>query len=279
MSNGEQAAGDGQAITLNGVRYTKGLGTHAASDISFNLNKQYSSFTSDVGLDDEEGASGSVVFLVYLDGVKAFDSGTMTNSSATQAVSLDVTGTTTLRLVVTNAGDGNDSDHADWAAAKLSTTSQPPPPPPPPPPVTTTYLSDLPAISAINGWGPYEHDTSNGELGSADGQTITLNGQTYPKGLGVHANSDISFNLNGLYKQFVSDIGVDDEVGSAGSVVFQVYINGIKAFDSGIMNGSTATRSINLDVTGATTLRLVVTDGGNGNDNDHADWAGAKVQN
>jgi hypothetical protein len=119
MSNGEQNAGDGNILTLNGVTYAKGLGVHAPSDISFNLNKQYTQFTSDIGVDDEKGNSGSVVFQVYLDGVKAFDSGVMTGSSTTQTVNLSVTGVTTLRLVVTDGGNGNNSDHADWAGARL----------------------------------------------------------------------------------------------------------------------------------------------------------------
>ena len=50
-----------------------------------------------------------------------------------------------------------------------------------------TYLSDLPWTSMINGWGPAERDRSNGELGASDGATLTLNGVTYAKGLGVHA--------------------------------------------------------------------------------------------
>ncbi len=35
-------------------------------------------------------------------------------------VSVDVTGRTALQLVVTNGGDNDDYDHADWADAKLT---------------------------------------------------------------------------------------------------------------------------------------------------------------
>src|SRR4030095_6410355 len=48
------------------------------------------------------------------------------------------------------------------------------------------YLSDLPMLRAKNGWGPIERDKSNGEQAAGDGRTITLNGSTYAKGLGVH---------------------------------------------------------------------------------------------
>jgi hypothetical protein len=66
-----------------------------------------------------DASTWSVVFQVYLDGVKVFDSGTMTSTNTTQAVNLDVTGKNELKLIVTDAGNGNTSDHADWAGARL----------------------------------------------------------------------------------------------------------------------------------------------------------------
>jgi hypothetical protein len=91
---------------------------------------------------------------------------------------------------------------------------------------SATYVADLAWTSASNGWGPVEKDRSNGETGATDGRTITLNGTTHAKGLGVHASSDVRYDLNGAYSTFISDVGVDDEVGSRGSVVFQVYADG-----------------------------------------------------
>jgi hypothetical protein len=43
----------------------------------------------------------------------------MTGSSTTKTVDVDTTGKTELRLVMTDAGDGVDSDHADWADARI----------------------------------------------------------------------------------------------------------------------------------------------------------------
>lgn len=140
------------------------------------------------------------------------------------------------------------------------------------------YLSDLNPTSAVNAWGPFERDRSNGEQGAADGRTITLNGVTYAKGLGVHAHSSLTYNLaGGGYTRFKSDVGMDDEVGAGGSVVFQVYLDNVKVFDSGAMTGATATRQVDLDITAKSALELRVTDGGNGVGKDHADWAGAQL--
>ncbi|MBS1811906.1 MAG: PQQ-dependent sugar dehydrogenase [Acidobacteria bacterium] len=142
---------------------------------------------------------------------------------------------------------------------------------------TMTYLSDLNWASATNGWGPVEKDRSNGEQGATDGRTIALNGVTYQKGLGVHANSDVRFALNGAYKTFAADVGVDDEVGSYGSVVFQVYADGTLLYDSGTMLGSSATKQLSVDVTGRNELRLFVSTAGDNDWYDHADWANARL--
>ena len=113
---------------------------------------------------------------------------------------------------------------------------------------------------------------------SGDGRTITLNGVTYAKGLGAHAASDVRYNVGGMCTRFRSDIGVDDEVASSGTVVFQVYADGAKLYDSGVMNGASATKTVDIDVSGKTQLHLVVADAGDGINSDHADWAAARVE-
>ncbi|MFD1734231.1 NPCBM/NEW2 domain-containing protein [Deinococcus malanensis] len=72
-------------------------------------------------------------------------------------------------------------------------------------------------------------------------------------------------------------MGVDDEVGKRGKVVFQVFLDGTKTYDSGVMKGKDPARLVDLDITGKQELRLVVTDGGNGIQFDHANWAQPKV--
>ena len=141
----------------------------------------------------------------------------------------------------------------------------------------TRYLSDLTWIRATNGWGPAEKDKSNGELAQGDGHAITIHGSQYAKGLGVHAASDVTYNLGGQCSTFQADIGLDDEIAPLGSIVFQVLKDGTKVFDSGLITNASGKRTISVDITGATNLDLVVTTGGDNNYNDHADWAGARV--
>lgn len=102
--------------------------------------------------------------------------------------------------------------------------------------------------------------------------------RTYSFGLGTHAPSDIRFDLGGAYSDFESDIGVDDsQLGGIGSVVFQVWLDDRKVFESAIMHAGDPPQAIKIDISGVTALRLVVTDAGDGNHCDHADWAGARL--
>ena len=140
-SNGEQAAGDGHTISLHGVKYAKGLGVHANSEVDVPLNGAYTTFQSDIGIDDEvlPHRASPVDFQVWADGVKLFDSGNVTNASPTQSVNVNVTGRSVLVLKVIYTGSNNWFDHADWAGARLlqgPTSASPAPqsPSPAPPP-------------------------------------------------------------------------------------------------------------------------------------------------
>ena len=142
---------------------------------------------------------------------------------------------------------------------------------------TTSYLSDLAYTVTANGWGPAEKDMSNGEQAAGDGKPITLNGTVFAKGIGVHAASDIRYTMSNC-TAFTASVGVDDEVASTrGSVVFQVYLDGVVAYDSGTMTGASATKAVSVTTTGKSALRLVVAAGPGGVDYGHGDWADAKL--
>ena len=142
----------------------------------------------------------------------------------------------------------------------------------------TTYLSDLTPAFAVNAIGPYERDKSNGTAAVGDGKPMRLNGAYYPKGLGVSARSELRYSLGGLYKNFIADIGLDDEVGSLGAVVFRVFIDGQEVYFGDVMSGRTPTQNLNFDVTGKNELRLIVEPAyGRPGIYDKADWANARL--
>ncbi|WP_306459463.1 beta-galactosidase [Streptomyces sp. TLI_55] len=119
-SNGEDAAGDGHTITLNGTTYTKGLGAHAPSDVTVNLGGNCTAFTAVVGIDDETGGYGSVTFTVLADGKPVATTDVLRAHQDPVTLNADITGAQHLDLVVGDGGDGNGSDHADWANARLT---------------------------------------------------------------------------------------------------------------------------------------------------------------
>jgi alpha-galactosidase len=148
---------------------------------------------------------------------------------------------------------------------------------PDPAPKTPAYLSDLPWLRTSNGWGPVERDHSNGENQSGDGNTMTINGVTYAKGLGAHAPGVIEYYVAGNCTTVTADVGVDDEQGTNGSASFEVWADGAKVADSGILTNAMPAKPLQANVTGATLVRLITADGGDGNSNDHGDWANAHI--
>lgn len=149
---------------------------------------------------------------------------------------------------------------------------------PTPPPVGSPWISDVQWTSASSGWGPIEHDMSNGEQAAGDGLPITIGGVTYAKGLGLHAPSDVVYYLGGHCSSFTSDVGLDDEKDSnmAGTVAFQVWADGALVAESGTLTWADAAKTLTASVQGAAFLRLAV-DPLSDTNSDHADWAGAKL--
>jgi NPCBM/NEW2 domain/PA14 domain/Domain of unknown function (DUF1929)/F5/8 type C domain len=141
------------------------------------------------------------------------------------------------------------------------------------------FLSDLTVLEAQNGWGPYELDRSNGENNANDGRVMNLNGRQYSKGLGVHADSLLRYDLNAACTSFSSDIGLDDEIDGQtqyGSVVYKVLLDGTEKYNSGVMRQNEV-KNINLNISSARELTMIVEDAGDKNWYDHANWADAKV--
>ncbi len=146
------------------------------------------------------------------------------------------------------------------------------------PPPGVSYLGDLLWTSAVNGEGPVERNRSHGRAPAGDGGPLAIRGVTSAKGLGVHAPSDLRFNLNGACTTFFTTAAIDDEVQGAGTVTIEIWLNGVRVGKSGLITGVMGALAGGLDITGVDELRLVVTDGGDGSDLDHVDWADARVE-
>lgn len=106
-------------IKIAGVEYPHGVGTHSRSKITIDLKGAVARFESLVGVDDEADGHGSVVFEVWVGGKKKADSGVMRGGQQPRHLSVDLRRAERVTLVVTDARDGADYDHADWAGAML----------------------------------------------------------------------------------------------------------------------------------------------------------------
>ncbi len=116
------------ALTINGVRYRRGIGTHARdagqddAEIILAIPEGYALFEAVVGLDDHmspDTGSGTVEFIVLLDGEIVARSGVMTPASENHTFSIDVSGAATITLRTTNGQDSAAYDAADWCDARF----------------------------------------------------------------------------------------------------------------------------------------------------------------
>jgi alpha-galactosidase len=135
------------------------------------------------------------------------------------------------------------------------------------------YLSELDLTPMRQGWGKPQRDKSVKEL------PLSIAGEKFDKGVGTHANSSLWIKLDGTAETFSAKVGVDDGAGSdKATIIFQVYVDGKKAFDSGIMYHGDRAREVNVDCRGAKQMQLRVTDGADDGLYDHADWCDAKFK-
>lgn len=149
---------------------------------------------------------------------------------------------------------------------------------------------------------------------SVTGEVLSIAGEKFEEGIGVHSNSVIKVKVNngsrfrakiGLsdkdidyqndmlkaipltdgkrifykvtpgQKQF---IGIEGEEGSvnSGTVIFKLIHNGIEIYNSGIVKEGDKARLVDVDVKGGI-LELIVEDAGDGKSGDHAVWAVPKI--
>lgn len=197
-------------------------------------------------------------------------------------VSVDIPeGSTQLFLVVTDGGDGYDSDHADWINPTLVMKDG-----------STVQLTTLTPTRKTCGWGNV-HINKN-----LNGGTLSINNKKYTNGIATHANSQLLYNLPDGVVKFTALAGIDNtgtDQGSKSSVEFLVFnsdaamINqttdanaGSKTLKadpskcvarSGFISRDTRNAvEMEVDITDAEKLYLLVSNGGDNFNYDHADW-------
>lgn len=122
-------------------------------------------------------------------------------------VSVDLTGLKEISLVTWGTPDGTDYDHAVWADARFTKKDG-----------TQVWLGEMkPKVKRIEGnWTSVDKNLAGNKLQIRDTQ--------YDHGVIAHANSLLTYELNGEYTRFDSEIGID-EGASGGSAIFKIMVS------------------------------------------------------
>lgn len=137
------------------------------------------------------------------------------------------------------------------------------------------YLSELFPSFCEQAHGDLHFDAS------VDDNPLRIAGRFFPRGLGTHANSSITFAINGLARRFRASVGIDDEVRESGSsqeadARFLVYGDARPLHSSKTMRAGSPPEEIDVSLDGIRELNLRVDDLGR-EAGDHADWANARL--
>jgi endo-alpha-N-acetylgalactosaminidase len=114
---------------------------------------------------------------------------------------------------------------------------------------------------------------------------LKLRGKVYKKGIGLYAPAQLVYPLKPEYEAFVARAGVDEsclQVGTGrgraeySSVVFRVFIDGKMAAESPVMRITQEPWRFDVKIPpGSRVISLAVTDAGDGNREDYANWVDA----
>jgi hypothetical protein len=141
------------------------------------------------------------------------------------------------------------------------------------------YLSDL-KPSRIEGKPFGNLDWPPVADGSVSGLDLRLAGSAYDKGMGLHSDSRVSYNLAGGYRWFEAVVGLEEQSdGRKGSARVKVLVDGKPQPIEGDeeLTSKSKPLPIRLDVQGAKELTLVVEFGKRGDVLGRVNWVDARV--
>lgn len=108
------------------------------------------------------------------------------------------------------------------------------------------------------------------------GGPMLLAGRRFDRGVGVHAYTAMTYDLQGRFEQFTAVIGIDDSVAPHGRAIFRVLCDGRTVFESEpIVPGQS--RTVRIDLTGVSRLTLICDPGDDLDFSDHGNWCAARL--
>ncbi len=158
------------------------------------------------------------------------------------------------------------------------------------------YLSDLPGRTLVVKpfWEPVAGDPQSLYAPRDDrafsGGPLRADGRTWTKGIGAYSGTELTWQLDGTWREFRTQVAIDDAAGRLGGAVFEVVVDGTSRWKSPLVRPARDAAGEHgtpgpvdagrIDVGGAKSLTLRVL-AGDAQDpypiQDEADWLGAML--
>jgi hypothetical protein len=117
------------------------------------------------------------------------------------------------------------------------------------------------------------------------GQPLKTAGQVYFKGLGMHSDSRVTYELDRPYRRLAATLALDDAAAEAeaGSVIYRVFTDDgsgrwSEKFASPIVRGGEKPVELAVDLAGAKRISLLVESADRGDQRDYANWLDARLE-
>lgn len=118
---------------------------------------------------------------------------------------------------------------------------------------------------------------STAQMGkSVENHTLSISGRSYVFGIGTHANSSLTYRIDGKYSKFHSVVGLDDESACGDGAIWIVRADQKVIYTSEVLT-SRMSDTIDVDIAGVNVLELETKENAN-NFCDHTDWFGTWVE-
>jgi alpha-L-fucosidase 2 len=137
---------------------------------------------------------------------------------------------------------------------------------------TKDVYVDLSRITHItSGWGTPKINVS------IAGKPLRIGSEEFDQGIGVHAPSEIVIPLENQYRWVTFYAGVSADMTEKGSVTVEVWLDGKKIHDTGVMKVKEEPRYVSLPVDGGRELKIIGTDAGDGVAADHLNLGNVRL--
>ena len=147
---------------------------------------------------------------------------------------------------------------------------------PPIPPKPDVYLDALEPVSFKTGW--QARGVTTWRNVNCHGQPLKVAGETFARGVGMHANGEAVFAVKAQYKRLAFRVGIDDAASGSGSAVVKVFLDDKLLCRTPVLTGRDGLWNVDIELTGASdksVVRLAIEDNGDGIQGDNVDLVNA----